>query len=119
LRDPHVAVNQVRQVGEVEFEGSRGLDVGPGGPVVVRRRPALVLFVLILLSGVLQQQTNRLGKLKLKTLRSVHQARAKFFANRVVTHWNGLPDDVVSAGTTNEFKNRLDRHWAAMNLNQS
>ena len=66
-----------------------------------------------------QDDRTRGHHLKLKTLRSVHQARAKFFANQVVTHWNGLPDDVVSAGTTNEFKNRLDRHWAAMNLNQS
>ena len=33
------------------------------------------------------------------------------FSNRVVTNWNSLPRDVVSAKTTNSFKNKLDDHW--------
>ena len=32
-----------------------------------------------------------------------------YFSNRVVTAWNKLPLEVVSAGSTNEFKNRLDK----------
>ena len=47
--------------------------------------------------------------LKLKIRRARTQARAKFFSNRVVTAWNKLPLEVVSAGSTNEFKNRLDK----------
>jgi len=26
--------------------------------------------------------------------------------------WNSLPDSVVLADTVNQFKNRLDKHWA-------
>ena len=51
--------------------------------------------------------------MKLKKRRSDHQARNKFFSNRVVNTWNHLPDEVVTARTTNAFKNRLDQHWAA------
>ena len=50
--------------------------------------------------------------LKLQTNCAVHQARAKFFSHRVVSHWNRLPEEVVSAPSTNCFKNRLDQHWA-------
>ena len=28
-----------------------------------------------------------------------------------VNNWNNLPDSVVTLGTTNMFKNRLDKHW--------
>ena len=56
---------------------------------------------------------------KLKTLRATHRPRAEFFANRVVPHWNNLPEEVIAATTTNDFKNRLDQHWAAINLNLS
>ena len=50
--------------------------------------------------------------LKLQKMRSTHNARSKFFSNRVVTKWNSLPEEVVSATTTNQFKSRLDRYWA-------
>ena len=33
-----------------------------------------------------------------------------FFTNRVITAWNNLPEEVVSAETLNVFKNRLDKH---------
>ena len=51
-------------------------------------------------------------RLKLQKRRSVHLARVKFFANRVVTPWNNLPEEVVMAETTNAFKAQLDKHWA-------
>ena len=47
--------------------------------------------------------------LKLLKHRPRHHARAKLFSNRVVTHWNGLPEEVISATSTNNFKNRLDQ----------
>jgi len=31
------------------------------------------------------------------------------FTNRVVNTWNSLPNWVISANTTNTFKNRLDK----------
>ena len=50
--------------------------------------------------------------LKLQKMRSAHHARSNFFSNRVVTKWNSLPEEVVSATTTNQFKSKLDRYWA-------
>jgi len=52
--------------------------------------------------------------LKLNKRRANTVARNKFFSNRVVTPWNSLPVDVVSAVSTNSFKNRIDQHWATI-----
>ena len=51
-------------------------------------------------------------KLKLKKTRADHLSRSKFFANRVITPWNQLPNQVVSAESTNSFKNSIDRYRA-------
>ena len=50
--------------------------------------------------------------MKLKKKRCILKARAKAFSNRVVSEWNKLPAEVVSASSTNAFKAKLDRHWA-------
>ena len=34
-----------------------------------------------------------------------------FFSNRIVDRWNGLPEYVINADSTNSFKNRLDNYW--------
>ena len=47
--------------------------------------------------------------LKLSIRRAKTQARSKLFTNRVVSAWNKLPLDIVSAESTNQFKNRLDK----------
>ena len=49
---------------------------------------------------------------KLKKKRASHLMRMMSFSNRVVSSWNKLPEEVVSAETTNKFKNGLDQHWA-------
>ena len=36
---------------------------------------------------------------------------AQFFTNRIINNWNNLPSAVVTAGTLNSFKNKLDKHW--------
>ena len=59
-----------------------------------------------------QNQRTRGHHLKLKKKQVRGQARANFFSNRVITLWNKLPEEVVSAKTTNQFKSRLDRYWA-------
>jgi len=38
-------------------------------------------------------------------------ARLSFFSFRVVSAWNSLPSDVVSAPSLNTFKGRLDKYW--------
>ena len=39
------------------------------------------------------------------------ELRKNFFSQRIVDKWNKIPLSVVSADTTNQFKNRLDKHW--------
>ena len=37
------------------------------------------------------------------------ERRRNFFTQRVVNHWNKLPQEVVDADSINSFKNRLDK----------
>ena len=53
--------------------------------------------------------TTRGHYLKIDKKRVTHQARSRFFSQRVVNSWNGLPKAVVSAKTTEVFKTRLDK----------
>jgi len=39
---------------------------------------------------------------------SMLDIRSKFFTQRVVTHWNRLPKEVVDAPSLEAFKARLD-----------
>ncbi len=36
--------------------------------------------------------------------------RKNFFTNRVVPNWNRLPNELVSALSVNQFKNKYDRY---------
>jgi len=33
------------------------------------------------------------------------------FSQRIVPVWNSLPEEVVTAETTEKFKENLDKHW--------
>ena len=46
--------------------------------------------------------------LKLYKKSSRLELRKHFFSQRIVDHWNKLPDNVVSAATISSFKKRLD-----------
>lgn len=41
-------------------------------------------------------------------------ARQHFLTNRVFTTWNSLPDTIVSAPSTNSFKNKYDAHMCSV-----
>lgn len=43
---------------------------------------------------------------------AVSRVRRNCFSVRIVTDWNSLPAAVVESTTTNQFKSRLDAHWA-------
>ena len=51
------------------------------------------------------------NSLKLKTNYSRLNVRKYYFSHRVVTIWNSLPEEVVTAPSINSFKARLDKHW--------
>ena len=65
-----------------------------------------------------QEERTRGHHLRLTKKRARLHARGNFFSHRVVSPWNALPEEVVSAATTNCFKNRLD-HWTTRNVQQS
>jgi len=37
--------------------------------------------------------------------------RKFYFTNRVVDHWNSLPNWIVTASNTKTFNTRLDQYW--------
>ena len=49
---------------------------------------------------------------KLQLTHMHYNLRKHFFSNIIVAIWNSLPNTVVSAESTNIFKNRLDKFWA-------
>ncbi|KAF2357462.1 hypothetical protein FHG87_011774 [Trinorchestia longiramus] len=45
-------------------------------------------------------------------LRNFETSQAmNFFPVKIAATWNQLPENIVSAGTVNTFKNRLDKFW--------
>jgi ribonucleases P/MRP protein subunit RPP40 len=54
--------------------------------------------------------------MKLAVKRSRLDVRKFSFSQRVVPSWNSLPENVVTAPSTNVFKNRLDQHWIDMGV---
>ena len=52
-----------------------------------------------------------MNELRLIKVRPKYDLRKYSFANRIVNIWNSLPNWVVSANSTNTFKNRLDKYW--------
>jgi len=49
--------------------------------------------------------------MRLQKVRFKYDLRKYCFTNRVVNIWNGLPNWVVTAESTNIFKTRLDTFW--------
>jgi len=55
-------------------------------------------------------------KFKIKVNHSRTRLRQTFFTNRVVEHWNQLPENIVSSSTLNIFKNSIDNHYKNIGL---
>ena len=51
--------------------------------------------------------------LKLTKARAKKSSRLNSFSIRTISTWNALPQDVVSSGTVNSFKSKLDKLWCA------
>ena len=64
---------------------------------------------LIKTAGKLKMRNNLLTKLKLRKHHSSCDAQHHFFSERVVTRWNSLSQEAVSAPSLNSFKNRLNK----------
>ena len=60
--------------------------------------------VLIFLSAALQRKAE------------YTYIRKYSFSMRITNVWNSLPFSVVTAPSVNSFKNRLDKHWALLEL---
>ena len=60
----------------------------------------------------LEARETRGNRYKLKQRHCTYNIRQHYFINRSIPIWNGLLDSVVSAGTVNTFKARLDKFWS-------
>ncbi len=67
---------------------------------------------LYLADAVIEARETRGHRYKLKQRHCTYSLRQNYFINRSIPIWNGLPDGVVSAGTINTFKARLDKFWS-------
>jgi hypothetical protein len=56
-------------------------------------------------------QGTRGNDYKTETTRTHFDLRKYYFTNRIVNIWNSLPNDIVKACMTNQFKNKLDKFW--------
>jgi len=54
--------------------------------------------------------------LKLVNHRCNYDLRKYFFSTRVINTWNSLPESVISACTTDSFKDKLDNFWSNQDL---
>jgi len=66
-----------------------------------------------LLNNLIRTRGN---KFKLVQHHCYYDFRKYNFTKRVIPIWNSLPDFVVSAGTTNTVKNRLDKFWSDQDI---
>ena len=66
-----------------------------------------------LLNNLIRTRGN---KFKLVQHHCHYDLRKYNFTKRAIPIWNSLPDFVVSAGTANTFKNRLDKFWSDQDI---
>eukprot|EP00794_Sanderia_malayensis_P019674 gene19674-21620_t len=64
-----------------------------------------------------EDKTRRGHEFKLKVSACNKELRHHFFILRVVTKWNSLLEEVVTAPSLYSFKNRLDKYWKHFKFN--
>ena len=89
--------------------------------LVFRRKRGDMIEVYKILNKLQDQDTSvhlpraidnrRDNQYKLTKRRANRDIRKFSFSMRIVDTWNSLPDDVVCSKSTNQFKNKLDKHW--------
>ena len=87
-----------------------------------RRRGDMIFLFQMLHSGLdldpavfftpAAKATTRGHPWKMNKPQAITRIRRNAFAVRVVNDWNALPSRVVTSSTVNQFKARLDSHWA-------
>ena len=60
------------------------------------------------------ESKTRAHSYKLTKDRALTRKYLHFFSNRVINHWNGLPEHIVSSKSLNLFKNRIDEHFSKL-----
>ena len=60
---------------------------------------------------VMSPDRSRGHKYKVLRGKATKLCRINNFANRVITEWNALPEDVVTTPSTDAFKAKLDKLW--------
>ena len=60
--------------------------------------------------------STRGNSLKLKSIRTHYNLRKYSFSIRIINIWNSLPENVVTANTTDCFKTRLDKFWNSQDV---
>ena len=71
----------------------------------------MILIQLSSLICLINISNTRGNKFKMQLTHIHYNLRKHFFSNRIIDVWNSLPNDIVSADSTNIFKNRLDKFW--------
>jgi len=69
-------------------------------------------MLLSVLKNIKIVKPARRHNLKLINHRCHYDLRKYFFCTRVINTWNSLPESVISAYTTDSFKNKLDKFWS-------
>ena len=89
-----------------------------------RRQRADMIQVYKIMAGLEDMEIDNLFQISTSRTRGhtlrIHQKRArtmkhnKSFSMRVVTTWNNLPEEVVTAESVNSFKTKLNNHWSSL-----
>ena len=89
-----------------------------------RRRRGDMIYGYKLITGKINMDKDEFFKIshlrtrgheqKIYKEHAIKLPRINTFSNRIVRDWNNLTSEIVTAVSTNSFKNKLDKHWKEM-----